>query len=330
MLHGPRDVRKPSEIQSRERRVSVPVHSWLLLLFSLPATHKTARVAIWRKLQKSGAIQIKTSTYLLPDTPQQYELFQWLAKQVADYGGESTLIRAREIEGLSDSRIISLFNAARDADYAAIADSVRKLSPTRHSKNDRAFLDSLEKLRKTFWVVRDIDFFDAPKAHLTESLLARALNAGQTRRPDRVRLDRAKFRGKTWVTRPRPEIDRVASGWLIRTFIDPQAIFRFAPRLEAMPAAIPFDYSEGEFSHEGDGCTFEMLLLRFGIADKALRQIGEMVHDADLEDEKFQRTECIGLDRIFKGWAKRGMSDDEILARGAACFDGLYAFLRRL
>ena len=322
-------MRRPSENQSRERRSRTPAQSWLLLLFSLPATHKTARVAIWRKLQKSGAIQIKTSTYLLPDTSQQYELFQWLAKQVTDYGGESTLIRAREIEGLSDARIIGLFNAARDADYAAIAESARKLSETRHSKRGRTSLDPLEKLRKTFRAVRDIDFFDAPKAHVAESLLERAAGAAQTRTPDRTRLDRAKFRGKTWVTRPRPEIDRVASAWLIRTFIDPQAAFRFAPRLDAMPAAIPFDYAQGEFSHHGEDCTFETLLARFGISDKTLRAIGEMVHDADLEDEKFQRTECAGLDRVFKGWAKSGIEDEEILVRGAACFDGLYSFLRR-
>jgi hypothetical protein len=109
-------VRKSSASKQNQASGRPPDRSWLLLLFRLPATHKTARVALWRKLQKSGAIQIKTSTYLLPDTPAQYELFQWLAKQVTDYGGDSTLIRARQIEGLSDAKIIGLFNAARDAD----------------------------------------------------------------------------------------------------------------------------------------------------------------------------------------------------------------------
>jgi hypothetical protein len=145
-----------------------------------------------------------------------------------------------------------------------------------------------------------------------------------------ARLDRARFQRRIWVTRPRPEIDRVASGWLIREFIDPKATFKFAAESDSIPNALPFDYSSGEFSHHGENCTFETLLARFGIADKALRQIGEMVHDADLEDEKFQRRECIGLDRILKGWAKGGTPDPEILVRGAACFDGLYAFLRRL
>jgi hypothetical protein len=307
-----------------------PNRSWLLLLFSLPATHKTARVAIWRKLQKSGAIQIKTSTYLLPDTPAQYELFQWLAKQVTDYGGDSTLIRAQQIEGLSDPKIIGLFNAARDSDYAALGDAARKLAEPRAVKRDKAFADELEKLRKMFRAIREIDFFDAPKAHVAESQLDRLESATRAKAPAATRLHTAKFQGRTWVTRPRPEIDRVACAWLIRAFIDPRATFKFATNPDSITGGIPFDYAHGEFSHHGDDCTFETLLTRFGIADKALRKIGEMVHDADLEDEKFQRFECIGLDRILKGWAKRGVPDDEILNRGGDCFDGLYAFLRRL
>jgi hypothetical protein len=295
----------------------------------LPATHKTARVAIWRKLQKSGAIQIKTSTYLLPDTPQQYELFQWLAKQVTDYGGDSTLIRARQIEGLSDAKIIGLFNAARDADYAAVAEAVQGLPQSRTSKRDRASAGRLEKFRKTFRAIRAIDFFDAPKAHVAESLLERLAGDTSAKNLERPRLDRVKFRGRTWVTRPRPEIDRVACAWLIRGFIDPKAIFKFAAEPDSISGAIPFDYGQGEFSHHGEDCTFETLLARFGIADKALRKIGEMVHDADLEDEKFQQPEGVGLDRILKGWAKEGVADEEIVARGSACFDGLYAFLRR-
>jgi len=304
--------------------------SWLLLLFSLPATHKTARVAIWRKLQKSGAIQIKTSTYLLPDTPAQYELFQWLAKQVTDYGGDSTLIRAQQIEGLSDARIVGLFNAARDSDYSALSEAARKLAAPRAAKRDKAFADELEKLRKAFRAIREIDFFDAPKAHVAEAQLDRLESVSRLKTPPAARLQAAKFQGRIWVTRPRPQIDRVACAWLIRGFIDPKATFKFATNADAIAGGIPFDYAHGEFSHHGEDCTFETLLARFGIADKALHKIGEMVHDADLEDEKFQRPECIGLDRILKGWAKRGMLDDEILGRGAACFDGLYAFLRRL
>jgi len=303
--------------------------SWLLLLFSLPATHKIARVAMWRKLQKSGAIQIKTSTYLLPDAPPQYELFQWLARQVTDYGGDSTLIRAQQIEGLSDAKIIGLFNSARDGDYSAIIEAARKPALHGGKKRDKAFADELEKLKKSLRSIRDIDFFDAPKAHLASAQLERLETVARSKTAPVPRLELKRFQSRTWLTRPRPEIDRVGSAWLIRHFIDPKAIFTFASQADSIPNAIPFDYPQGDFSHQGEDCTFETLLARFGIEDKALRKIGEMVHDADLEDGKFQRPECLGLDRIFKGWAKRGLPDDEIITYGAVCFDGLYAFLRR-
>ena len=285
---------------------------------------------MWRKLQKSGAIQIKTSTYLLPDAPPQYELFQWLAKQVTDYGGDSTLIRAQQIEGLSDAKIIGLFNAARDADYAALTEAARKLTQRNGKKRGQSFATELEKLKKSLRAVREIDFFDAPKAHLASSQLERLHSASRSKAAPATKLQLKLFQNRTWLTRPRPEIDRVGSAWLIRRFIDPKATFAFASQADSIPNAIPFDYPQGEFSHHGEDCTFETLLARFGMEDKALRKIGEMVHDADLEDEKFLRPECLGLDRIFKGWAKRGLPDDEILAQGAACFDGLYAFLRRL
>lgn len=307
-----------------------PEYSWLLLLFRLPATHKTARVALWRKLQKSGAIQIKTSTYLLPGRPAQCELFQWLAKQVVDYGGDSTLIRAQQIEGLPDAKLVALFNAARDSDYAAVAKGARNLFLARPKAHEKRFTASLEKLRKEFRNIREVDFFEAPKAHVAESLLERLEKPARSKIAPATRLQTSQFQRRTWVTRPRPEIDRVACAWLIREFIDPRATFKFDGQSESFPGAVPFDYAHGEFSHHGEDCTFETLVARFGIADKAARKIGEMVHDADLEDGKFQQPEGIGLDRVFKGWAKRGMADEEILTRGAACLDGLYAFLRRL
>jgi len=301
---------------------------WLLLLYSLPATHKAERVAIWRKLARSGAVQFKTSTYLLPDRTAQYELFQWLAKQVRDMGGESTLIRAREIEGVSNRKLVDLFNAAREREYATVLQSLRKLSARKVRRT--GFGGELEKQKKEFHRIHGIDFFDSPRAQEIEGLLQRIHASRGGKKIPAARLFSKHYRKKTWVTRPRPEIDRVASAWLIRRFIDPQARFVFAKNATAIPRAFPFDFSEGEFSHHGDDCTFETLLVRFRIMDKALRKIGEMVHDADLEDEKFKRSECIGIDRVLKGWAKQGMSDHELLAHSAQCFDGLYAALQRL
>jgi len=301
---------------------------WLLLLYSLPATHKAERVAIWRKLAKSGAVPFTTSTYLLPDRLPQYELFQWLAKQIRDCGGESTLIRAREIEGVPNRQLVDLFHAAREREYGTIVRSLRKLSGRKPLGG--SFANDLEKLKKEFRRIREIDFFESPRARDVEASFRRIQTAKEEKTMMPPRLAAKNYQNKTWVTRPRPEIDRVASAWLIRRFIDSKAKFVFAKGPGSIPRALPFDFAEGEFSHHGENCTFETLLLRFRLMDQALRKIGEMVHDADLEDEKFHRIECIGIDRVLKGWAKQGLSDEELLTNGARCFDGLYAALQRL
>ncbi len=301
--------------------------SWLLLLYSLPTNRNTERVAVWRRLKKIGAVQIKTSTYLLPDEPAQYEQFQWLGQQVRDYGGDSTLVRAQEIEGLTREKVISLFNAARDKEYADLRKALQGFI-SRRRKSDAEFAAAeLERLTKQFRELRQIDFFDSPRGHDVAMLLRRA--EGPRRLAKLQTLDVRQYRGKTWLTRPRPEIDRVGSAWLISKFIDPQAKFVFAPTAQALPEAIPFDMLDAEFSHHGNCCTFETLAKRFAIADKAVAKIGEMIHDADLDDARFQRVECVGIDRVLKGWAKEGVPDDEILRRGFKCFDALYAFLQR-
>ena len=301
--------------------------SWLLLLFSLPTNRNTERVAVWRRLKKMGAVQIKTSTYLLPDEPAQYEQFQWLAQQIRDYGGDSTLVRAQEIEGLIKEKVVSLFNTARDKEYADLRKALQGfISRGRKSNADFAAAE-LERLTKQFRELRQIDFFDSPRGHDVAMLLRRA--EGPRRSAKLQTLDVRQYRGKTWLTRPRPEIDRVGSAWLISKFIDPKARFVFAPTARAVPEAIPFDMLDAEFSHHGNCCTFETLVKRFAILDKALTKIGEMIHDADLDDAKFQRIECIGIDRVLKGWAKEGLPDEEILRRGFDCFDALYAFLQR-
>jgi len=299
--------------------------AWLLLLVRLPATHSAERVAIWRKLKKSGAIQIQTSTYILPDDPPRHETFQWLTQHIRDTGGDATLVRVREIEGLSNERIIELFNTARAKEYASLREMLRPLMArsTRTSNLDGRF----DRIRKQFREIRETDFFDSPKAKDLETVL-RKLEETQPKSKTQPKLERRDFRDKIWLTRPRPEIDRVGSAWLIRKFIDPKAKFVFGNKRGLNRRVVTFDMLGGDFSHDGDDCTFETLIRRFGIQDKAVRKIAEMVHDADLGDDKFQRTECIGIDRVLKGWAKEGLSDQEILRRGFECFDALCVFLR--
>jgi hypothetical protein len=300
--------------------------SWLLLLYSLPTRQKTERVAVWRRLKKIGAVQIKTSTYLLPNNPPQYEHFQWLTQQIRDFGGDATLVRVQEIEGLSNEKLIALFNRARDEEYGAIKQALHLF--LRRSKKVDAEIRAaeLERLTRQFREIREIDFFQSARGQDVQMLLRRAEGSPKKTLP---RLDAKNYLGKTWLTRPRPEIDRVGSAWLIRRFIDARAKFIFAATVPSNSKVIPFDMVDVEFSHHEDCCTFETLTRRFGIDDKAVKKIAEMIHDTDLEDAKFQRPECIGIDRVLKGWAKQGLSDQEILRRGLECFDALYSFLQR-
>ena len=301
--------------------------SWLLLLFSLPTNRNTERVAVWRRLKKMGAVQIKTSTYLLPDESAQYEQFQWLAQQIRDYGGDSTLVRAQEIEGLPTEKVIAIFNDARAKDYTELRKSLQSFIGRRKKIDAEIAGAELERLRRQFREIREVDFFDSPRGHDIAMLLRRAEGRGTARRL--AVLDVKQYQGKTWLTRPRPEIDRVGSAWLISKFIDRKPKFVFAATADALPGAIPFDMLDTEFSHHGNYCTFETLIRRFAISDKAVAKIGEMIHDADLDDAKFQRVEAVGIDRVLKGWAKEGLPDKEILRRGFECFDALYAFLQR-
>ena len=306
-----------------------PSHGWLLLLYTLPAKKAAGRLSLWRKLKKTGAYLLRTSAYVLPDEPQHFERFQWLAKQVRDESGEATLARVTTIEGMANADLALLFNEARSSDYAAIEKPLSALVTANRKKVGADFADALEKLRRQFQEVRALDFFDCPAAHDVEMLFQRAdgLSGADPKTPGTLNVKR--FQARMWLTRPRPEIDRVGSAWLIHKFIDPQATFVFAPSPSAHPAAISYDMADVEFTHHGEDCTFETLLKRFAIADPAAQRMGEMIHDADLEDGKYQRHECVGLDLLFKGWARLGLTDAEILEKGFACFDAVHAALRK-
>ncbi len=305
--------------------------TWLLLLYALPTPRNAERVNLWRKLKKLGAVQLKTSGYVLPGTPPQLERFQWLSKQLQDAGGEATLIRVAEIDGVSNQEVIEMFNDARAADYKDLSGACQEaLSRTKKGREPEVAAD-LAKLKRRFNEIKEIDYFNCPSAYDAQMLLQRLEKASSPRKKVQglPKLEANKFVGKTWLTRPRPGIDRAGSAWLIRKFIDPNAKFIFDPTPSKHPEALPFDMADVEFSHHGEDCTFETLVKRFGVSDKAVLKMAEMVHDADLEDEKFQQCECIGINAVLSGWARAGMSDEELLAKGIECFEGLYRNLRK-
>jgi hypothetical protein len=307
--------------------------SWLFLLFNLPAKQSSDRVKTWRQLKKSGAIQLKTSTYVLPDEPVHYERFQHLAKAIVACGGEATLVRVKDIEGVSHAAVMALFNEARASQYEELVGPLTRLieGPKGRQDSPAQFSRQLKKLRERFEEIRAIDYFECSRGEDVERLLqeAEALQGPTRTLQTRPRLRPEDYRGKTWVTRPRPEIDRVSSAWLIRNFIDADAQFVFAPQADEYPEALPYGMSDAEFGPQRGSCTFQVLMERFGIRDRAVRRLAEIVHDADLEDNAFRTLEGFGIDQTLKGWAKLGLSDEELLRRGFQCFDGLYAHCKR-
>src|SRR5260370_9050052 len=305
--------------------------SWLFLLFNLPAKQSSGRVKVWRRLKKFGAIQLKTSTYVLPDEPVHYERFQWLDKEIVDRGGEATLVRVKDIEGMHQAAIVALFNEARARDYEELFEPLNLLikDSKARKQSPETFPNQLKKLRQRFQEIRDIDYFQSSRGEDLQRLLQKAEESPKKKPETTIRLRAEDYRSKSWVTRPRPEIDRVGSACLIRKFIDPGAKLSCANTPAEFPKAIPYDMFEVEFSHHGDYCTFETLIQRFAIRDRAVLRLAEVIHDADVEDDKFRRVEGFGIEQIFKGWAKQGLSDQEILAKGFECFDALYAQFKR-
>jgi hypothetical protein len=327
---------KRNRLQVLPKATSMPSKasgSWLFLLFNLPAKQSSDRVKFWRRLKKFGALQLKSSTYVLPDEPVHYERFQWLAKEIVDTGGEATLVRVKDIEGMPYSAVVALFNEARSRDYDELVEPLNLLIKDTKTRKESpgSFANQLQKLRQRFQEIRDLDYFESSRGEDLQRLFQKAESLGlPVKRPetkDRLRIE--DYRSKLWITRPRPEIDRVGSAWLIRKFIDPDASFVFANAPSETPEAIPYDMFEVEFSHHGDCCTFETFIERFGIRDRAVHRLAELIHDADLEDDKFHRLEGFGVEQIFKGFAKQGLTDHEILSKGFECFEALYAQFKR-
>jgi hypothetical protein len=305
--------------------------SWLLLLYALPTRRNAERVNLWRKLKKFGAVQLKTAGYVLPDAPNHLERFQWLSKQIVDAGGDANLIRVREIDGVSSQEVMGMFNSARAADYKELSAACQDALARNKKRKAAAPPQDLPKLKQRFAEIREIDYFASPAAHDAQMLLQQLEKSLASKKGAAalLKLDPRQFVGKTWLTRPRPGIDRAGSAWLIRKFIDPKARFIFGMEPAKHPSALPFDMAEVEFSHHADDCTFETLVKRFAIADKAVLRMAEMVHDADLEDGKFQRHECTGINTVLTGWERTGLSDSELLAKGIDCFEGLYQALKK-
>jgi hypothetical protein len=314
-----------------------PRAPWLLLIHQLPAKPAYARVKVWRRLQALGAVTVKNAVYALPSNEETQEDFAWLAREIVELGGEAVVVEAHLVEGLADQELRTMFHAARNDDYARLAGEARELWARLGDEPSDAVLGEIAgqavRLRKQLSEVAAIDFFGAEGRYAAEKLIA-AIEARLQEGSDAMNTtngQRLTVEGeRVWVTREHVQIDRIASAWLIRRFIDPAARFKFVPGRAYSPRAgeVRFDMFEGEYTHEGDRCTFEVLLARAGLDDPALGAIGEIIHDIDLKDGKYGREETAGIRNVMAGIASSQRDDEQRLARGAAMLDDLYEYFR--
>jgi hypothetical protein len=336
-----------TETTLSEQKSSETPQRWILLIHQLPPRPTNLRVRIWRKLQKLGAVAIKNSVYVLPANEKTNEDFQWLRQEIESAGGEAAVFRADSVEGATDKEIISAFRKARDEEFMEVAaeldgltGSIKKQTRSKHLSAGRLTTHEgdLNRLHSELGRIVANDFFAAKARSVALKAYERCqdlLRASQTPAPKKLKTSTAgeafsvaDYQARRWVTRRNIHIDRLASAWLIKQFIDKHPRFYFVAEGETVKDAIPFDMFGAELTHHGEDCTFETMVKRFGLNDvKGLREIGEIVHDIDLKDDKFQRLEAPGLNAIINGLSEAFPDDRRRLQQANVIFDGLFRLL---
>jgi hypothetical protein len=296
-------------------------HRWLLLIHELPPTPAYLRVRVRRRLKQLGAQLIKNSVYVLPNSSETTEDLHWLRREILDGGGQATVTLADFVEGASDKELEDQFRKASDAEYVEFARTVRAAKGPLQERD-------LRRLRTQLGELTARDFFAAGGRDAAERALSARLPANQPAAvaPDAASLPRPA--GATWVTREDVHVDRMASAWLIKRFIDPLATFKFVAAVgyTPSPGELRFDMFEGEFTHGVDRCTFQTLVLRFGLADPALAAMGDVIHDIDYKLEQSLRTETEGIRILVRGICLAREKDHDRLEAARPVFDGLYSY----
>ena len=311
-----------------------PAPEWLLLVHQLPpGGASNPRVRIWRRLTDLGAVALRSAVYVLPNSPQAHEDFAWVRREIASLKGQAAVFAADALDSADRAAIVEAFRAARAVDYQsterAIAAALKTAAHAR-AKDDPGLARRVRVLRDQLRAVEAIDFFSAPGGDTARDAMARleALMVGKGRAATATtppRLKAAEYKGRVWVTRRRPGVDRMSSAWLIRRFIDPKAKFAFAARDDEPPAGqVPFDMYTGEFGHQGGHCTFEVLRDRFGLDDRSLRRIAEIVHDLDLKEHRYNPPEAATIGALVEGIRHAHGDDQQALERGMDIFEALY------
>lgn len=315
---------------------------WLLLIHQIPPKPDYFRVKIWRRLQRLGAVAIKNSVYVLPKSEQTQEDFQWVLREIVEGRGDASLCEARFVDGLSDEEVEAWFQTARSTEYREIAEAARRLAklpmPKKPGANGRPTQLEIEltKLKRHLDEIVTIDFFGAEGRETAEGLISGIEARMNKKKPENQVAPSAtlfldELQRRTWVTRKGIYVDRIASAWFIRRFVDPGAHFKFVPPkgYKPLPGELRFDMFEAEFTHEGDRCTLEVLIQRVGRRDPAVNRIAEIVHDIDLKDSKFGRQENAGIEQVIAGIAMAHKDDEARLNRGSSVLDDLYEYFKR-
>lgn len=316
---------------------------WLLFFYSVPSKPVSNRMKVWRKLLKAGAVQLKGAVYIMPFNDEHYGFLQWLVSEIAGMKGEGAFVKIEKVDTIKDEEIVTLFAQQRADDYKVIQkeleDIERRISSIQKgtkTQSIKTISEQLSKLLKDFEGIQKIDFFSSKEGRTLDQKIKAVkteinnLSGAETRKqsPKAIIIKALdNYQGKKWVTRKKPFIDRMASAWLIRKFIDRDSSFAMMDEKEMETAGkryIAFDVRGGEFTHTGDLCTFEVLVKSFGLKDKAVRKIAEVVHELDIKDDKYRNPEARGLEDILSGIRKTAGSDLETLEKGMAVFEMLY------
>ncbi len=326
--------------------MNVKPPEWALLLFELPASLSNLRVKMWRRLQKIGALNLKNGAYVLPSNAETEEDFAWLRQAIIDGGGQAMLMHARTLTSQDHQDIIRQFQELRSNDYKELLDDLTGIKAKIKGKARDISNETLRELSESFKShqerrseIQKTDFFPTRQGEEVNQALESVRHELKSRSESKTvasklpgKQERKAYQGKTWVTRKNMHVDRLASAWLIRTFIDPKARFKFVEGKSAKSVTstgIPFDMTDAEFGHHGEDCSFETLMKAFGLTqDSALNSLGEIVHDIDIKDGKFGRLEAPGIDLSVRSLRNECKSDTKLLMEGCRFFSALYGGLK--
>jgi hypothetical protein len=309
-----------------------PVLRWLILVHQLPPRPTSLRVRVWRRLQQIGAVVLRNSLYVLPASRETREDFEWVRQEILASRGQVSVLEAAAVDGATDDELVLQFRKIRTAEYEALAAEIRKArgrvatSKPRVSPAGRQRL--LQTARERFGAIQARDHFAAAGRALVEQALNELEQSGPATNSDSTRggkLRAADFRGRMWVTRPRPGVDRFACAWLIRRFIATDARFGFHDDPASVrKGQIPFDMPDVEFGHHGAHCSFETLMERFGVSDGGVLALSKVVHDLDLKESRYAMPEAPAVGRLVDGLRATYTDDAVLLEQGIVVMEALY------